>query len=68
MQVTDRAMVDQLYFLNTSWWVVDRITVKGTGDSSVRMRPGATDIILNRLLVEGSGEGAGQVATGGKNW
>ena len=81
MQEADRARIDQLYFLDTSWWVVDRITVKGTGESSVRMqpgdtkkkpgdtkkKPGATDIILNRLLVEGSGGGAGQVATGGKN-
>jgi len=66
MDEADRATVDQLHFDGGEFWIIDRLTVHGTGDTSVDIGDlgGSDDIHLQRMLVEGSGGGAGQVNVG----
>ncbi len=68
MDESDRVVIEELFFLHTEHWVVDRLTVRDSiTHSSVRMQPGANNITLNRMLVENSGGSSGMIAMGGSN-
>jgi hypothetical protein len=77
MDESDRVVIEQLRFYGTQHWVVDRITVRSQFESVLRIQPRLpyfptwdqenNHITINRVLVEGSYGGAGQVAMGGDN-
>jgi hypothetical protein len=64
------ATVKQLVFEGADWVVIDRLHVKEPGQTRgnlVRFNPSSasTDNTLNRLLVEGGGDGGGQISFNG---
>lgn len=66
-----RAVVAGFDFDNADWWVISGITLRATKDASQTLlilrdtretaEDGGSHVVLDRLLVEGGGGGAGQI-------